>query len=386
MTVALRVYLADGWPDRREACEWALVEDGRVVRRGCSAAAHWPMADAVEGMLDPSLVGCHVVRLPVVPRAEHHRTAAYAYALEDRLPDDPDRYHFAVGAESPAGTRVVAVARARLTDLLGTFRRLGRRLDRLVAAAEVLPATGGDWLLWRSPADTLVLQAGAHGTCPIDSVADLAPLMAGAAPPPERLRLIAGCDLATGVVAGVPVVDGGRFDWAAADWDCAIDALVGEFRPLRRAGDWRRALLLAAIAVGLYTTISLGEWGWLAWRQAALNRAIEDIAAKALPGQPLVAPLAQLANAAGVQQHRRGESAIGDFVFLAERSAALAGDKPVQAFDYESGRLTMQLDGLDPDRETAVRQALAAAGLELRVARRPGAVRVAVAVDAGVRP
>jgi type II secretion system protein L len=334
-------------------------------------------------MLDPALLGCHVIKLPTKLREGQERLAGYA--LEDQLIEDPDQYHFALGAESAAGTRILAMARTHLAALLAAFDSVGRPLDRLVAATELLPPTQEDWLLWQSPAQTVVLQMGLRGNCPVDTIADIGRLIAGATEPPARLQIIGAPELSIEVRKAelpVAVVDGGAFDWASGEWRGAINLLVGSFRPRRSLGRWRKALLLTGVALGLYTVVAVGEWAGMAWRLATLKQSIENTARAALPGQPMVAPLPQLVAAADLQQHRRGESGLGDFIPLALRAAELAGSARVQEINYETGRLTMQVDSLDADREKAARDALAMSGLELRVARQAGAVRVAIAVDA----
>jgi len=381
---SLRLYLAQGWPDRQRSCDWALVEAGRVISRGRSAPEHWPLADHTEGMLDPALLGCYVVKLPTKLRQGQERMLGYA--LEDQLLEDPDRYHFAVGAESANGTRILAMARSHLTAMLAAFDGLGRPLDRLVAAAELLPPTQEDWLLWQSPAQTLALQIGSRGTCPVEAVADIGPLMAATTASPAQLRIIVTPELSVEVHSAglpVPVVDGDALDWASLGWEAATNLLVGSFRPRRKLGGrWRKALLWGGVALGLYTVVSLGEWAGMAWQSAKLKQNIQNTAHMALPGQPILAPLAQLAAAADLQQHRRGESGIGDFIVLALRAADLLATGSAQEISYETGRLTMQFDSLDAGREKTARDALAMAGLELRVARQAGAVRVAIAIDA----
>jgi hypothetical protein len=170
-------------------------------------------------------------------------------------------------------------------------------------------------------------------------------------------------------------------------WEDATKLLVGSFRPRRSLGRWRKALIWSGVALGLYTVLALGEWANMAWQLRTLKQSVQRTAGNALPGQAIVAPLAQLAAAADLQQHRRGESGLGDFIVLATRAADLLAAGPVQEINYETGRLTMQFGSLDADRERTARDALGMMGLELRVARQAGAVRIAVAIDtSGDRP
>jgi general secretion pathway protein L len=384
MMATLRLYVEDGWPERQRACEWALLDAGRVLHRGRAAPEHWPAADVTEGMLDPALLGCYRVRLPARARQERERLAVYA--LEDQLLEDPERYHVAVGADADSGTPVLTIARGRLAALVDALAALGRPPDRLVAAAELLPRRAAEWLLWQSPAGSLNLQAGGDGACPLDSIADIPPLLAGAKPPPDRLCVLARDTVAGALAAAklpVPVVDGGSFDWADADWQRATNLLAGAFAPRRRWGQWRQALRWGLVALGLYAALVLGEWATLAWRQAALARELRQIAQTALPGQPIVAPLAQLVAAADEQRHRRGEAGLGDFLALTLRAADLTTAGEVEALDYEPGRLTMQIRRLDGERERTIRAALAMAGLDLRVARQANAVRLSIGTAAG---
>lgn len=381
MTSSLRLYLVDGWPARQRSCEWALFEAGSIVRRGCSTPDGWPKSDITEAMLDPALLGCYLVKLPGKARGRDFELNAYAYALEDQLLEDPAHYHFALGGETNAGTRIVAIGRSRLMTLMAELASLGRSPRRLVAAAELLPQSEDDWLLWKNPAGTLLLQAGRQGNCPLASVAEIRNLAAGATPPPACLRVIAGIDPLVVAGSDLPVVDGGFFDWASADWNSATQLLVGTFRPRQDLARWRRAMLWSMTAFALGTAGFAGEWALLAWRQAALKHDIQELLRNAQPGQSTVVPLVQLIATADRKQHQQGKSGVSDFLVLVAQAADLAEGRSVQEINYQTGRLIMQLDALDVSREKSLRETLAIGGLDMRVARQANVVRIAISID-----
>lgn len=377
----LRLYLEEGWPDRQRACDWALLDAGRVVGRGRSAPEHWPAADDVEAMLDPVLVGSYTVKLPGGVRQDSERLAAYA--LEDQLVEDPERYRCAVGDTTPSGTRVLALPRSRLTALADALATLGRTANRMVAAADLLSRDEHEWLLWQNPAGAITLHTSG-GACPVANPADLAPLLAGSSH--TRVRILAATDVAVAWQAAVPgasIVAESTIDWAAGDWRGAINLLGGDFRAPRSAGRWRRPILWASVALGLATVMVIGDWAGLAWRRDGLLSELRDTARTALPGQAIVAPLTQLTAATDRAAHRQGASGFGDFLVLAERAAPLAAPGEVQEINYETGHLTMQLARLDSRQEAEAGQALTMAGLELRVARQANAVRVSIGIETG---
>lgn len=369
----LRLYLEQGWPGDNPACDWALVDSGRVVRRGCSAPEHWPGGEtvtALEAVLDPGQFSVHQVPLPARARQPFAQLAASA--LEDRLLEEPERCHFVAAGRQPAEeTRIVVLPRARLATLVTTLGAIhGCGPTRLVAAGDLLPRAGDAWVLAGLPGGRWLLE-GAAGSFAIDAVADLPGVLAALAPP--RLAVCGPAPLPLAAEA-LPV-----FDWAESDWSAAPNLLTGEFRPAGAAAGLRAARRLAwaaGVAVAAYSLVTVAEWASLAHRQSSLKAEIRQLAARALPGEPLAAPLRQLLAAADRQRHRAGEAGRGDFAALAGLVGEALGPASLQEMNYGPGRIELRLAALEPSREEGLRQALARSGLELHVLRGAAGVQV----------
>lgn len=380
----LRLYIDEDWPAGNGSCDWALVDAGRVVSRGCSAPALWPRADdrgepltAVELALDPTLYSLHDT---VLPRGARQSLAQLAgAALEDKLLDAPERYHFVrLSADKAAQATVLAMPSARLSEILASLRGLEQMppITRAVALSSLLPAPGDAWSLWPAPGGRLLVHgrigpAGAVGTLSLDHGVDLDRLVAASAGnQPERLCLL-GVSREP-ISASLPIESQPAFDWAAGDWYAAPNVLVDAFRPssggsltrgLRRAALFA-ALLLAAYGIGL-----LVEWRALAAREQSLKAELRQLATRALPGQPVILPLTQLATEADRIAHRRGQAGQGDFLSMTNLVADLLAPTGVRELSYGPGRLEVRLDRLDAARELAVNDVLSRTGFAAKVTR-----------------
>lgn len=387
--LTLRLYIDESWPDRQRACDWALVEAGRIVGRGRTAPEHWPLTndsgDAVtrlELVLDPAQYSLHDIGLP--PRARQAQSQLIGYALEDRLLETPERYHFVVtrGAENAATTRVVAILSARLAHILASLEKIAGLPAPTLAVPmhELLPPAGDAWLLWQTPDARLLVHGLGIGSMHIASASDIAPLLTTAGTrAPSSIRLIGKAR--DSVPASVPIVTEPHLDWASGDWNSATNLLAAAFRPASTGTwkIWRGMAVAAGLLLAVHGVLVVGEWIWLANRAAALKKEIALMAGKALGDEPLVAPLAQLVAASDRLRHRRGEVGQGDYLALVRHVAEELGTARIEEMQYGPGRIELRFPELAADKEMAAREAFARAGLDVRVTRATGGVRMLAA-------
>lgn len=388
--VTLRLYIDESWPERQKICDWALDDSGRIVGRGRTAPEHWPLANhageaiaEVEIALEPSQYSVHQINLPSQAKQPLNQLAGYA--LEDRLLEPPERYHFVAlrHGGKDAATCVVAILASRLTHILSSLKSIAGlpAPRRVIPMHELLPAPEQAWLLWPAPGRRFLLHGQTSGTLYIDHGDDLASLLATAGGnAPTCIRLIG--EASEPMPVSVPIEQASPFDWASADWEKATNLLSGGFRPIGDGATWkawRRAAVWAGALIAAHGVLSIGEWIWLASREKALKTEIRQLAGKALPGEPVIAPLAQIAVAADRERHRHGKVGYGDFLAMTRMASDVLGADNLTEMAFAPGRMEFRYTELPPNREQAAREAFARAGMEVRVARGAEGIRLIAA-------
>lgn len=386
----LRLYIDESWPDHQRACDWALIEAGRIVGRGRTASEHWPTSNDhgdvvthLEIVLDPAQYSLHDITLP--PRTKQSQYRLIGYALEDRLLEAPERYHFVVAAGSKKAerTRVIAILATRLAHILASLKHITSLPGaiRAVPMHELLPPAEDTWLLWQTPDARLLVHGQSIGSMHIERPADLAPLLAAAGTnAPTRIRLIG--QMQEPVVTSLPVVSEAPMDWASGDWRNVTNLLMDAFRPANDRVTWKSWRNVAAVAGLLFiahTALTIGEWIWLANREKALKAEIAQAASKVLAGEPAIAPLAQLISASDRVRHQRGEVGHGDYLALVRIVAEVLDTTKIEEIHYGPGRIEFRFQDLAADREKIAREAFARAGLEVRVNRGANGVQMLAA-------
>jgi general secretion pathway protein L len=236
------------------------------------------------------------------------------YALEERVADEIENLHFAIGERDPASGRVpvVVVARARVDALLAELRAAGIAPQAIYSAATLLPSMPGQMIALLD-GDTLVIRnADAPPmVLPALSIADAFEMalsmqtsaVAGLEPAPVGLLLYAGHDewqshqdavdafrdRFTGVK--VQLLPSGPLSVlapAAASGE-AINLLQGPLAvasPLERGWrSWRIAAVLAASLLCLHLGARAFELNRLRKSEAALDASIQEAFRAAMPGQ-----------------------------------------------------------------------------------------------------
>lgn len=388
----LRVYV-DEPPDARRDAGWGLFDaSGTLVGSGRSPPSAWPAAERREAVIAARHGRIVTLTLPPLPpgRAE----SAARFALEDQLADSPDESHVALGHErGSGGLRVAIVGKSWLTAFLAASQRCALAWDRALLESDLAlaPARGWRWC---------ALAVSAPGFVRTHRGATIAVGPAhGDAPPPELVLALArgGADAAQTVrvdadgatpallqraraQTDVEFVAGAPWRWAdaaPAAFAGAIDLLSGDFgrHAARPSIDARRllrpALWVAALAIGIHVVATLGQWVWLRWEIAAVERELASLARAAVPDFDAasaagVSPAIALARRERDLKHRAGLVAADDFLPLLARAApALSALPPeaVRSLSYADGHLLLDLQKIEPTQPANLQRDLQRAGL-----------------------
>jgi general secretion pathway protein L len=313
------------------------------------------------------------------------------YALEERVADELERLHFAVGTRSPDSGRVpvVVVARARLDAWLGRLQAAGLAAQAIYSEATLVPTMPGQVIaLLAGDSLTLRLPDGPPMVFPALSLRDAFDIalatqtspVAGLEPAPLGLLLYAGHDewaahqhtidaereRFTGVkVQLLPKGPLTMLAPAAANGE-AVNLLQGEHTPASQLAQgwraWRYAAILAAAVVGLYIGGKFFELSRLNGTETRLDTNIEEAFRAAMPGQ-------QNANDARRRVERRLlEVRSGGGGALLPALAAVANARggvqnvSVQGFSFREGTLNLRMTAPDAASLDAIGQQLRAQG------------------------
>jgi|SRR5688572_8064377 len=237
------------------------------------------------------------------------------YALEERVADEIEDLHFAIGDRAPDTGRVpvVVVARERMEGWLAQLRAAGLLPQAIYSEASLVPAMPGQFIgvlegefLILRPADgpPLVLPASSLADSFDIALASQPSQMAGLEPPPVGLLLYVGQEdwqthesvvdalreRFTSVKVQLLPSSGplGVLAPAAAGGD-AVNLLQGSFAvasPLQQGWkSWRIAAVLAASLLCVHLGARYFELTGLRKSEAALDAGIQSAFRAAMPGQ-----------------------------------------------------------------------------------------------------
>ena len=396
MNTQLFLRIDEDWP-ARPACAWVLLgPDGKVRAEGESDPRHWPAADNCSVILAGAQCLWLETALPRAARRDEPRLLAYA--LEDKLLSDPDSQHLTVTHRRPGSAQgntvgVLVVARERLRQLCAQFKAIGRPLARCLAEIQAAPAARGEWRI------SILGQTAILRTSPDRGLAtdgDLLPAVLAAqqaaarAANDEAARIVVHC--APGSQSPLPasggeVVAGEIYRWWAGA-EAADNLLHDEFAVAGQQPAWLTALrgpALLVLAAGLVWLLAgLGEVLWNRHRLADIEARMSRSFVAAVPGQPAVAPAAQMRRLLNGERARHGLlgdddalallAAVGDA--LGEAQGSLAGMR------YTEGRLDLTWHpGFPVERLENLKAQLAARGLLAEIAGEAGAPQLRVRTE-----
>lgn len=373
-------------------CAWQAV-DGDASGRGTLAAAAEVAAGRRVHLVVPG-TDVLVTRVAVPATGRGRALAAIPWALEDRLAEDVESLHFALGEHhADSGEWSVAIAARRDMDAwLGACSRLGLQPVSLRPETLALPQPRADeWVAFEAHGHLALRTADDAGfACEPDMLA----LAVARLDPPARIRRLGGGDAVwpeplAERLAPVEPLPGPAAAFTVGD---GIDLLQGDYSRRERAGRrlrrWRVPAALA-LATAVVTGAHLGfEYAALGAREAELRARLEASFREVFPDvQQVSDPRAQMA--ARLRSLREGGGDGADFVdVLARVGEVVAGDGQgeIRGLTWRGG--TLELDVAAPDLQTldAIQRGLGEAGLSTElggVERREEAVEGQLTVAAG---
>ena len=312
------------------------------------------------------------------------------FALEERVADEVEDLHFALG-DRDAGTGrvpVVVVSRARIDAWLTELRAAGLNPEAIYSAASLLPAMPGQLIaLLDGDALTLKLAEGPPLVMPALSITDgmamvlaaqVAPV-AGLEAAPLGLLLYTGHeeweahqneidalrDRFTGVkVQLLPDGPLGVLAPAAAAAE-AVNLLQGELAvssPMQQSWrSWRVAAVLAVSLLCLHLGSRYFELTRLGKSEAALDASIQDAFRAAMPGQQNAMNARRRVEARLNELHGSGGSGslLPALSALANARSAAPG-ATIEGLTYRNGTLDLRISAPDAASLDAIGQQLRA--------------------------
>jgi type II secretion system protein L len=402
----LRAYF-DAPPDAARPADWALFDGSdRVVRTGRGRSGEWPAADAMEAVVAATHARLVTLTLPPLPAAR--AAAAVRFALEDQLAGAPEDSHLALAAQAADGTlRVAIVANAWMRSFTAASARSGLTWRRIIVESDLAQPPAGGWC-WCSTAldrpgfvrtalGASIAVGPARGDAPPDELT-LA-LAGGRGPRPRGVRVdIDG--LAPALLArareltGVEFTQGKAWLWSAAAptaFATAIDLQSGAYGPAPAAPRLdivrmlRPALWITACALGIHVLGSVGQWAWLHWQAARVQRDLIALAQSAAPDEAVNAsPATAIARRAAALRHRAGLSASDDALPLLARAAPSLASLPagaIRSLRYADGHVVLELQKLDATQPARVQRDLQQAGLVAIAAPTSTGARLRIGLD-----
>ena len=357
-------------------CQWALVGDGRAPVVGEGPLAQLPQrAERVQLVLPAAEVLITRTRLP--ESARRRAGSVLAYAVEDETLGDPDANQVSwLGSAGEADVLAVADRRG-LEAWHDALEAVGIRGYEVHCETLMLPWLPGEWSLAWNGREGFVRTSEFEGTASDrgDGVS-----------PPMSLRLMideaktrgeAPASIAVYATApeaspeieawqralGVALRPAGAWDWRTATTDASVSLSQARARwrlppdPLSRL---RPAAWIVGVAVAVHTLALVVDWTRLASEQRGLRTRMETRFRAAFPeAVAVVDPALQMRRKLAETRHAAGQPDSGDFLPMIVNVAAALKQLPpgkLRIASYESGRMTLELAGVD---DTVVRSIVA---------------------------
>lgn len=366
-----------------QQCQWALVSDDREPVLGAGLLSQLPQrAERVQLVIPAAEVLITRKRLPQT--AKRHAGSVLAFAVEDDTLGDPDANQVSwLGTAD--GADVLAVAdRSALKQWHDALDAAGIRSYEVHCESLMLPWTPGEWSLAWDGREGFVRTGELEGTTTDCASPDSPPLSLrilldeaktrGEAPAsiavykttPDAALEIEAWQRALGVALHLV----GPWDWRVATPDAGI-SLVQE-RPRWRVASGtlarlRPAAWIAGIALAVHALALVADWGWLAAEQRGLRHQMETRFRAAFPEAVAVAdPALQMRRKLAEARHAVSRPDDGDFLpMVVKVAAALKAVPPgkLRVVSYESGRMTLELLGVDERSVRAIVGRLLQAGM-----------------------
>jgi len=312
------------------------------------------------------------------------------FALEERVADEIENLHFAIGERAASGrVPVMVVARARIDAWLAELRAAGIQPQAIYPESALLPGMPGQ-LIGLLDGNDLILRPGDGMplVMPALSLVDAFEMalatqvsqVAGLEPPPLGLLLYAGneewqahqreIDALRERFTGVKVqlLNSGPLSVlapAAASGD-SINLLQGALAtasPLQQNWkSWRVAAVLAAALLFLHLGARYVELSRLRSAEATLDSEIQDAFRAAMPGQTNAINARKRVEKRVVEVRSGGGGALLPALTAVANARSVSPAATIQGFKFQDGALELLLTAPDAASVDAIGQQLRAAG------------------------
>ncbi len=391
----LRIYCSLREAPKR--CQWALIGEGRQPILGEGALAQLPQrAERVQLVLPAAEVLITRARLP--ESARRRAGAVLAYAVEDETVGDPDASQVS-WLGSVADTDVLAVAdRQGLKAWNDALEAVGIHGYEVHCETLMLPWMAGEWsLAWdghegylrTSELEGTVTDRGDAASPPLSLRMMLDEAKARGAAPASIAVYATTPDAPLEIEAwqralGVALRLAEPWNWRSAAADAGISlaqARAGWRLPPGTLSRLRPAAWVLGAALAVHGLALIADWTRLASEQRSLRTRMESRFRAAFPEAVAVAnPALQMRRKLAEARHAAGQPDSGDFLPMVMNVSAALKQAPAGALriaSYESGRMTIELAGIDDAGMRRILASLSQSGLQVDqgASTAPGATR-----------
>ena len=361
----LRIYCS--LRDAPQRCQWALVNEGVKPVAGEGELAQLPQrAERVQLVIPAAEVLITRARLP--QSAKRRAGSVLAYAVEEKIVDDPDASQVS-WLGSAADVDVLAIVdRQGLKRWLDALGDAGIRGYEVHCETLLLPWTTGEWSLAWNGREGFVRTGefeGAATDCgdrespPLSLRMMLDDAKSRGAAPASIAVYVSAPDVETNAVPeieawqralGVAMRVAGPWDWRAAPPDAGTSLARERQRwrlpPGTLARLWPAAWLVGA-AVVIHTLALVADWTRLAAEQRSMRAQMESRFRTVFPDAVAVAdPALQMRRKLAEARHAIGQADDGDFLPMIGKIGNALKELPpggLRVASYESGRMTLEL-------------------------------------------
>jgi general secretion pathway protein L len=302
---------------------------------------------------------------------------AVPFMLEDKLAEDVESLHFALGERGAAGQLVAVVSRPRLRRCLDELTAAGIVPMRIVPdVCAVSPETEAVVTVLGDGTALLRFPDGSGFGTDAGLAAQLLKLRSTASDPPlkrvelhgtaEEMDVLEASLGDTGLERVRHPLEGGMLPLLARHLGAqrGLDLLQGEFKLQNSLQEhwrqWRLATFLAAACLVLGLAQQIASYVHLRHEAAALDAQVEQIFTQAMPGSRLQAGTEMLQMKQRLSQLQGGNSAGSLLMLLDALGTGLSANGSIQmtGLNYQNGSLQAQLQAGDIGALDALKGAL----------------------------
>ncbi|MGF1548287.1 MAG: type II secretion system protein GspL [Thiotrichales bacterium] len=342
---------------------WVKVAPGGAPGRIHAGSLAEAAADIAGKPLVLVIPGEHLLltQVEIQTRNSAKLRKAVPFALEERIADDVEQLHFALGKTHDGATAVAVIRKALLEAWLERLRGHGLQAQYCVPDLLLLPRAEDAWSAWVDATRGLIRTGDASGyACDAEVLPTLLAAAVAQDPKPAVLELWHAADLPELNLTSLPPeltlrhhgYNEHPLRLLAQAWQPrrAFNLLQGEFaistQWRKRLQPWRWAAVLLGLLIGTLYTQQILERQQLQREVAALRQANEQILKQTFPDlQRVVNPRAQMEQRLKALRGG-GESDGAGFLELLTGSGALLKQAPQVELDtisYRRGQLEFKL-------------------------------------------